>query len=71
MPNNPYPLPNDDLEKNRLDTLHTGFYLLFRTNIHVPLNRTPTQISIEPVVDSLLIAKQSTLAQALDDGSLK
>jgi len=52
MPNNPYPLPNDELEKDRLNALQTCFYLLFGTNILAPIIKNPTQISIQPVVDS-------------------
>jgi len=45
MPNNPYPLPNDELEKDRLDALQTCFHLLLRTNIVAPIVKIPTQIS--------------------------
>lgn len=44
MPNNPYPLPNDELEKERLDALQTCFYLLLGTNVVAPINKKPTEI---------------------------
>lgn len=43
MVNNPYPLPNDDLEKRRLEELQRCFRELIGTNI-VPPIRNPTQI---------------------------
>ena len=66
---NPYPLPNDELEKDRLNALQTCFHLLLGTNIVVPLEENPTQIS-----RTLLIVKakqQSMLEPALGNGSLK
>jgi hypothetical protein len=45
---NPYPLPNDELEKDRLNALQTCFYLLLRTNIVAPIVKNPTQISSCP-----------------------
>ena len=46
IPNNPYPLPNDELEKDRLDALQTCFELLLGTNIVAPIGKNPTQISV-------------------------
>lgn len=45
---NPYPLPNDELEKERLDALQICFYLLLKTNIVPPIVKSPTQISSCP-----------------------
>ena len=47
MSNNPYPLPNDELEKDRLDALQTCFQLLLGTNIVPPVIKSPTQISFD------------------------
>ena len=41
---NPYPLPNDDVEKNRLDELQIMFHALLGENVVVPIQRTPHQI---------------------------
>jgi Methyltransferase domain len=56
MPNNPYPLPNDELEKERLDALQTCFYLLFGTNVVAPINKNPTEIGTAAPLSLLLIA---------------
>jgi trans-aconitate methyltransferase len=56
MPNNPYPLPNDELEKERLDALQTIFYLLFGTNVVAPINKKPTEIGTRPHLRAMLIA---------------
>ena len=44
MTDNPYPLPNDELEKDRLNMLHDYFSWLFRSNVLVPIIKRPTQI---------------------------
>jgi len=46
MANNPYPLPNDDVEKDRLDGLQECFRALIGGNIVVPIRPTPAQIGI-------------------------
>jgi len=45
MSDNPYPLPNDELEKDRLDALQRSFHLLLGKNIVAPIVENPTQIS--------------------------
>jgi hypothetical protein len=47
MSNNPYPLPNDELEKDRLDALQTCFHLLLSANIVAPVVKSPRQISFD------------------------
>jgi len=42
--NNPYPLPNDEDEKERLDELHQCYRTLFGGNVVTPIRRKPTQI---------------------------
>lgn len=44
MAPNPYPLPNDDEEKGRLDELQQCYSALFGTNILTPIRSKPTQI---------------------------
>jgi len=51
MPNNPYPLPNDELEKERLNALQRCFYMFFGTNIHAPIIKKPTQIGMTSIID--------------------
>jgi hypothetical protein len=41
---NPYPLPNDEEEKERLDELQYCYRTLFGTNILAPIRKKPTQI---------------------------
>jgi len=56
MPDNPYPLPNDELEKERLDALQTCFYLLFGTNVVAPIIKNPTEIGNLASLCMVLIA---------------
>ena len=42
--NNPYPLPNDEVEKDRLDELQIMFHALLGENVVAPISRTPHQI---------------------------
>jgi tRNA G46 methylase TrmB len=44
MVNNPYPLPNDEVEKDRLDDLQECLRSLLGANVVVPLRRSPIQI---------------------------
>jgi len=51
MPNNPYPLPNDELEKERLNALQRCFYMFFGTNIHAPIIKKPNQLGMTSIID--------------------
>jgi hypothetical protein len=42
--NNPYPLPNDEVEKDRLDEIQLLFHTVLGTNIIAPIGPTPGQI---------------------------
>lgn len=42
---NPYPFPNDELEKERLDQLQYCIRALLGENVVVPIPKNPTQIS--------------------------
>jgi hypothetical protein len=46
--NNPYPFPNDDVEKGRLDELHYVLKEVFNGNILVPLRKKPIPTQIGP-----------------------
>ena len=45
MTGNPYPFPNDELEKERLDQLQYCIRTLIGGNVVVPIVNNPTQIS--------------------------
>lgn len=41
---NPYPLPNDEMEKERLDGVQLMFHTMLGANIVVPIKPNPRQI---------------------------
>jgi hypothetical protein len=58
--NNPYPLPNDDAEKIRLDSLQYCISRITGGNILVPITRNPTQICTIPLSTTPCIGLDST-----------
>ena len=44
MAENPYPFPNDALEKNRLDKLQALVHNIMGANVVAPIQKKPTQI---------------------------
>lgn len=70
MASNPYPLPNDELEKDRLDALQMCFRLLLGTNVVAPILKEPTQIG-DPTLFWACFNLQLTSEQAQENGSSK
>ena len=54
MVSNPYPLPNDDVEKDRLDDLQECFRTLLGGNIVVPIRHNPTQIGSSDLKSTII-----------------
>lgn len=57
---NPYPLPNDDDERERLDALHRCYRTLIGTNIVPPIRRKPTQLSLSLLIQKLSVVDVGT-----------
>lgn len=51
---NPYPMPNDEMEKERLDELQYCFRKVIGANIVAPIQKEPTQIG-KPLFASALM----------------
>jgi hypothetical protein len=49
---NPYPFPNDELEKERLDELQSCMLALIGANVVAPIGEKPTQIGNNPLSSS-------------------